>query len=196
MVLTNFDEIATRVAELRNYGATIPAWERHKTSLYNLPAYTHAGYNYKMTDIQASIGLEQVKKLPSIIELRRVIAHRYNQMLDNLPMLSLPTESPNQTHVYQSYVCLINYGDNQHLNAISSLRKKLWLHLSNNGIASVQGAQAMPTIQYYQQKYRWNPADFPMTMRADACSIALPIYPSMSLDQQDRVIQAVRSFQL
>ena len=157
--------------------------------------YERVGYNYKLTDIQASIGLEQVKKLPAILQMRQEIARHYNEALADLPWLQLPREPLGWTHAYQSYVCLLRANNDTDLGAVETLRRRLWQHLANEGIASVQGAQAMPTIDFYCRKYGWKPQDFPVAFRADRASVALPIYPDMALDDQERVIQSICSFQ-
>ena len=195
MVLTNSDEIAARVAELRNYGASVPAWERHRGNLFALPTYERAGYNYKLTDIHASIGLEQVKKLPAILQMRREIAQRYDEALTDLPWLRLPQEPIARTHVYQSYVCMLEARQETDLGAVEILRRRFFQHLTNCGIASVQGAEAMPTIAFYHRKYGWKPQDYPVALKADKGSVALPIYPGLTQGEQEHVIQSVRSFQ-
>jgi len=194
MVLTNSDDVAARVAELRNYGASVPAWERHRDNLFDLPVYERAGYNYKLTDIQAGIGLEQVKKLPAILQMRREIAQRYDEALADLPWLQLPQEPASRTHAYQSYVCLLRADNDSDLDAVEAVRRRLWQHLANHGIASVQGAQAMPTIAFYRRKYGWKPQDSPVALRVDKTSVALPIYPGMTSEEQQQVIRTVRSF--
>jgi perosamine synthetase len=193
MVLANSEQIAARVAELRNYGASVPAWERHKRDLFALPAYEEAGFNFKLTDIQASIGLEQLRKLPTILALRRELACRYDAALADLPWLQLPCESAGRTHAYQSYVCLLRT-DVSDLDALEALRLRFWRHLADQGVTSVQGAQSMPTVAFYRRKYGWQPQDFPLALRADKGSVALPIYPGMTTDEQQQVIQSVRSF--
>jgi dTDP-4-amino-4,6-dideoxygalactose transaminase len=194
LVLTNSKETADIISELRNYGASTQSWERHKSCLFSLPKYETAGFNYKLTDVQAAIGLKQLEKLNKILRLRRKIAKQYNQYLSDVPLLEIPKEPPGQTHSYQSYVCLIRKISGVDLNATDALRLKFLEHLSEYGIACVQGAQAMPTISYYQQKYGWKPEDFPNAYRADRASLALPIYPGMTDEEQERVIQAIRSF--
>lgn len=198
MLLTNSDEIAERVTALRNYGASVPAWKRHTGNLFMLPIYEHAGYNYKLTDLQAGIGLEQVRKLPTILQMRREIAQRYNESLADLEWLQLPIEPAGETHAYQSYVCLLQppgtANDQESLETVTRLRERFWQHLFERGIASVQGAQAMPTIDYYQRTYGWNAADFPMALWADRASVALPIYPGLTEDEQMYVVESIRSF--
>jgi perosamine synthetase len=194
MVLTNSHEIANRVSELRNYGASVPAWERHSKNLFDLPNYERVGYNYKFTDIQASIGLEQVKKLPAILKMRRKIAQRYDDALSDLHWLQLPQEPAGWTHAYQSYVCLLKTNNFCDLNTLRTLRLYFLEHLAKDGIASVQGAQSMPTISFYNRKYGWKPQDYPMALWADRGSVALPIYPSLTQDDQNQVIQSILSF--
>jgi dTDP-4-amino-4,6-dideoxygalactose transaminase len=194
MVLSDSDQIAARVAELRNYGASVPAWERHKGRLFDLPAYHRVGYNYKLTDLQAAIGLEQSRKLSEILARRRQIARRYDAALAHLDWLQLPREPVGRTHAYQSYVCLLQVGAGGDRQDTADLRQKFWKHLAELEVASVQGAQAMGTIDYYHHRYGWNPHDFPAALLADVATVSLPIYPALSEPEQDRVIQAVCSF--
>jgi dTDP-4-amino-4,6-dideoxygalactose transaminase len=194
MILTNSEAIANLVSELRNYGASTSSWFRNRNNLFDLPNYEYAGYNYKLTDIQASIGIAQMKKLPMMLMMRRQIAKRYNEAFANLSWLRLPEESPGQTHAYQSYVCLLNPYKDKDLNDLENTRYRFFRHLSDCGIASVQGAQAITTINYYQKKYGWKHIDFPAALLAEKASVALPIYPSLSEKTQDYIIQSIYSF--
>jgi perosamine synthetase len=194
MVLTNSDQVAARVAELRNYGASVPAWERHKGKLFDLPAYHQVGYNYKLTDIQAAIGLEQTRKLPAMVARRREIARRYDNSLAHLQWLRLPREPAGRTHAYQSYVCMLQAGSAADLASLAGLRLRFLRHLAELEVASVQGAQAMAAVDYYHRKYGWDPHDFPAALQADAGTVSLPIYAGLSEDEQAHVIDAVCSF--
>ena len=194
-MVTDSPVVASRVSALRNYGASVPAWERHLGQLHRLPEYDQAGFNFKLTDIQASIGLEQLKKLPAIIQMRREIARRYDEALAGLGWLRLPREPAGATHAYQSYVCMLRIGTLDGLGAATQRRDRLWHHLGDRGIASVQGAQAMPMIAYYHRRYGWEPRDYPIAFAADQASVALPIYPGLSQNDQARVVESLRSFQ-
>jgi dTDP-4-amino-4,6-dideoxygalactose transaminase len=193
MVLTDSDEVASAVARMRNYGASVAAIDRHHGNLFDLPEYNDVGYNFKMTDIQAAVGLEQSKKLPSFVEIRREMANRYDDAFAGLSWLRLPSQQPLNTHVYQSYVCLLDLVGHG-IEETRQVRNRFLDHLGSYGVASVQAAQAMPTIAFYRRKYGWRPQDFPNAIKADAGSVALPIYPGLSRDSQDRVIDAVRCF--
>jgi len=191
MVLTVSEEIARSVSVMRNYGASIQAWDRHRGKLFDLPEYEFAGFNYKMPDILAAIGLEQARKLPEMLSLRRDIAGRYDAGLADLPWLRLPSVPAGMEHGYQSYVCLVRGGD---ADASRATRSKLFHHLAESGIGAVQGAQSMATVAYYRRKYGWKPGDYPVALKADSGSIALPMFPGLAESDQNRVVQAIRSF--
>jgi perosamine synthetase len=194
MVLTNSNKIAKSISELRNYGASISAWERHGGLLFTLPEYESAGYNCKLSDIQAAVGLQQVKKLPEMLRLRREIASRYDATLAGLDWLVLPRELGGRMHAYQSYVCLLRDGASDSLSSIEAMRLRLWQHLAQAGVASVQGAQDMSAVAYYHRKYGWRIGSYPNALRADKASVALPIYPGLSPDQQAYVIEVLKKF--
>jgi perosamine synthetase len=193
MLLSNSPELTARVTELRAYGASVAAWQRHQSAVSQLPGYRAAGHNFKMTDIQAAMGIEQLRKLPEIIARRRAIADRYGSRLAALPWLELPREIPGETHVFQSYVCLVR-GPEPTSGSRRRLRGELIEHLAARGIASVQAAQAMASIEYFQRKYGWSADDFPVAREADDSTIALPIHPGMETGDQERVIDAILEF--
>jgi perosamine synthetase len=194
MVLTDSETAAHRVEELRAYGASVSAWDRHRHGLFSVGTYESVGYNYKLSDILAGIGIEQLNKLPTIIELRQQIAARYRASLADVQWIRLPTESAQTTHVYQSFVCLLE-AEGAQTDALTGERNRLLRHLLEHGIESVQGAQAMSTVGYYRDKYGWRPGDYPSALLADSATFALPIYPGLTEEQQSRVIEAIRSFQ-
>ena len=192
MVLTGDPEIDERVASLRNYGASIPAWDRHRGRLFALPQYERSGYNYKLPDILAAVGLEQMKKLPEILASRKALARRYDEGLSGVAWLKRPCVPSGFEHAYQSYVCQLR-GDNA--DTAGNMRERFFQHMHDHGIASVQGAQSMAAVPYYRRKHGWKPEDFPVALWADRCSAALPMYPDLTVHDQDRVLQAVQSFQ-
>jgi len=191
MVLTNSPEINSKVAALRSYGASVQAWKRHHKRLFDLPQYEKAGFNYKLSDILAAVGLEQAKKLGAMIKRRRVIASRYDKAFSDIPWLAIPSVPDECEHAYQSYVCLLKASDP---DVLSRKRSRLFSHLKAKGISSVQGAQSMAEIAFFRRKYGWRPEAFPKALLADRGTLALPIYPSLSESDQERVIKAVLSF--
>jgi dTDP-4-amino-4,6-dideoxygalactose transaminase len=191
MVLTDSPEIDARVASLRNYGADVQAWERHQGKLYSLPEYRQAGFNSKLSDVLAAIGLEQVKKLPAILRSRKELAERYHSLLSGIAWLAMPFAPDGFEHAYQSFVVRIR---TKSVDSAAKARERLFAHLHDNGIAAVQGAQSMAAVSYYRDKYGWIPGNFPNALLADQTTLALPIYPNLLPSEQDRVVGALRSF--
>jgi dTDP-4-amino-4,6-dideoxygalactose transaminase len=200
MVVTNDERIDRKVKVLRNYGASVSAWDRHRSGVHVFPSYEVLGFNYKMSDLHASLGAVQVQKLPTILEKRRRLAERYDKDLGAVDWLITPSEPSGRTHGYQSYVCLFNPGDVVHRLGSASMRvahrkrNDLMEFLAQRGIATVGGAQAVPMISYYRRKYAMDKAACPNAVAAELLSIALPIYPDLSFEKQKYIIKNIRAF--
>jgi dTDP-4-amino-4,6-dideoxygalactose transaminase len=188
MITTNHPEIAGKIKVLRNHGATVSDMERHKKGEFALPEYNMVGYNYRMTDLQAALGIVQMKKLDRILERRRQLAQRYNDALKDISWISLPVEPEGLHHTYQSYVFLIN--DDAPIS-----RDNLALKLINKGISIRQGTHAVHTLGYYCKRYNIDPKDFPASLKAHNQSITLPLYFDMTSDEQDYIISTLKEIE-
>lgn len=185
MLTTNDEKLAKLFEVLRSHGAESSDLSRHKSnSGFILPEFNRLGFNYRMTDIQAAIGVEQMKRLDWILEQRRTRAKRYTEMLSDLPGLALPSEPDGYTHVYQSYVTLIESG---HVE-----RDRVALAMQAKGIATRQGTHAVHALGYYRDKYDLGLEDYPNAWIADQVSLTLPLYATMTDEEQDYVIQCLR----
>ena len=186
MLTTNDEKSAKLFEVLRSHGAESSDLSRHKSNTgFILPEFNRLGFNYRMTDIQAAIGIEQMKRLDWILEQRRTRAQRYTEMLSELPGLVLPSEPDGYTHVYQSYVMLIEGGHAE--------RDRVALTMQAKGIATRQGTHAVHALGYYRDKYDLGPEDCPNAWTADQQSMTLPLYATMTNEQQDYVIQCLGS---
>lgn len=200
MVASNDENIDKQVKVLRNYGASLSAWDRHREDFHVLPTYNVLGFNYKMSDIHASLGVVQMGKLAGILERRREIAKRYDQELSNVKWLIVPKEPAGYTHAYQSYVCLFNPGDvlnnrdPDRLDRAYEKRNQFVAWLAQKGIATAAGARSIHHITYYKEKYGFDDTYFPNALIAEMLSIALPIYPQLSDDEQKYVIMNIKGF--
>ena len=195
MVITDDPEIDRQVGIMRNYGAEVATWQRHKKGFHALSEYNLLGYNYKLTDIQASMGIEQMKKIEFILDRRRQIAQKYDHELENIEHLILPHTSKDCVHAYQSYVCLYAPDGDTRLSEPESghqERNALMTRLEEKGIRTVQGAQAVHTLGYYRNRYGFREEEFPNALAADRLSIALPIYPQMEEQEQIYVIGGLK----
>ncbi len=186
MLTTGSADLGRLFEVLRSHGAESSDLARHSSENgFALPEFNVLGFNYRMTDIQGAIGVEQMHKLPSILEARRAVAHRYLDELADVTAVSLPFEPEGYRHVYQSFVIMVE--DSQ------AGRDKLALGLQEAGIASRQGTHAVHTLGYYQKKYDWSPSDCPNALRADRQSLTLPVFAGMTWEEQSYVIANVRA---
>jgi perosamine synthetase len=184
-VTTNDEALYRRLCVLRNHGARISDLERHRSDAFTLPEYDEVGFNYRMTDLQAAIGLVQLGKADKLIAQRQSLARRYTQAFERLPGLRAPTEPDGDTHPYQSYVLLVEAG-------APKSRDELATALSVAGISVRQGTHAVHALGYYRRKYDLKESDCPDAWAADRRSLTLPLYPDMDEATQDRVITAIR----
>jgi len=186
MLTTNDEKLAQLFEVLRSHGAESSDLSRHKSNDgFILPEFNKLGFNYRMTDIQAAIGIEQMKRLDWILKQRRTRALRYAHYLNDLPGLILPYEPHGYTHVYQSYVTLIEGGRAE--------RDRVALAMQSKGIATRQGTHAVHTLGYYRDKYNLRPEDYRNAWRADQQSLTLPLYATMTDEEQEYIIQSLRS---
>lgn len=195
MVLTDDPELAKRMRELRSHGCSIAADARDKAHGFLLPEYNEAGYNYRMTDIQAAIGIEQIKKLDYIIEEKRKKAHFYDQLIgEKIPELIPPYAPKDYFHTYQSYVCMLDY-ERIGLSSIENggvFRNRLLEELEDMGIATRQGTHAIHMLGYYKERFGFIPESFINAYAADHLSITLPLYVQMSEEDQIYVIDTFK----
>jgi perosamine synthetase len=103
MITTNNPKWDRQFRLLRQHSMSVPDTVRHGSKQVIFESYPALGYNYRMTDIQAAVGREQLKRLPEIIERRRFLAQRYHQLLADIPGLKLPTEPIWAKSNWQSY---------------------------------------------------------------------------------------------
>jgi len=103
VITTNDDAVAARARVIRSHGASVSDLARHHASSVTIEAYEELGYNYRMTDIQAAIGIEQLKKFDFILAQRVRLADRYATLLASIDGVSTPYASTYAPHTYQSY---------------------------------------------------------------------------------------------
>ena len=194
MITTDRADLAAKTRSLRDHGATRTDFDRHTGPAgYLLASYDDLGYNYRLTDIQAAIGIAQLDRADGILERRREIAARYDRALGDLPALVTPIVPDGSLHGYQSYVCLFapEAPEWRHLTDFNRRRDLAMEAMDQMGIATRQGTHA-PVLQgFYADKYRIAPEAFPNAVLADRLSVSLPLYPQLTTAEQDRVIASL-----
>lgn len=162
MVVTDNGKLAQRLRELRNHGMV---------SRQGKIDFTSAGFNNRMTEMQAAIGIVQMGKLNAIINRKTKLAQIYDQELRGIEWLTIPQRPDNFKHIYQSYVVLID-GEVDRDRLINKLREK--------DIEANIGTYALHMLDFYRKKYGFSDAEFTNARIAFEQSLALPLYPRMS----------------
>lgn len=184
MVTTNRKDLADRVKCLRNHGATGPAFGADPSKPYTMSTFDMLGFNLRLSDIQAAVGVAQMAKLDRLLAERRRLALRYTELLAGTEEIIVPTDDPG--HTYQSYVTRLRADDREQRNSIME-------RLAELKIQTRPGTHAVHRLGYYANKYGLRPEQFPNACRAEDTTITLPIFPGMSDDQQQFVVDTIRA---
>lgn len=199
MITTNSDTLAEKLRRLRDHGAAISDLQRHHGPRpYLLADHPDAGYNQRMTDLQAALGSAQMDRATDIVKERRRLADRYNAAFAELDWLQTPAQLKDYEHGYQSYPCLFQ-PEPIALDSIASIntRRNAWMDsLQQQGISTRPATHAVHMLSFYREKYRHQPEDFPNAWAANDCSISLPLFHGMTEAEQDYVIKQVLGSQI
>jgi len=183
MVVTSDGELATRLRRLREHGMDVSAAQRHASRQPVIEHYLETGYNYRMTDIQAAVGLVQLGKLPALVARRRELAARYKQLLAEIPGLRMIADPEYGRTNFQSFWVLLP--EDAPVGRDGLLRL-----LAAAGISARRGVMAAHAEPAYAREGRWS---LPVTERITADSLILPLFHDLSLAEQDRVIGILTS---
>lgn len=181
MVCTAEPRLAERVRLLRNQGIDLPATARHRSPELRFETVELIGYNHRLTDLQAAVGLEQLRRLPELLRARRSAAARYRERLADLEGLRLPAEPAEAMHSYQSFMVVLEG---------PWCRRAVMQHLLERGIDSRRGVSAIHRTPAYRRLYP--DLSLPVSEHLARRGLILPLYPQMSEEEQDRVVEALR----
>lgn len=171
LVVTREREVAEKVRRLSVFGST-SAWAREKRDEFTVPTFTELGYNYKLSDINAAVGVAQLKKLEPIIQRKRVLARHWDSVLEGVGGITPPVTSEHVTHVYQSYVALVDAG---------IPRDQLVTLLLKRGIQAQIGTYACHIQPVYSSK-----DVCPVSLDVYRRALALPMYYTLKEEEIDR----------
>ncbi len=183
MITTNDAELAGQARMLRATGASISDLERHKAKGVLVQQYGSVGYNYRMTDMQAAIGLVQLRKIVAMLEQRAAQARRYDAALAQIEDVGPPYVPEYATHTYSSY--LIRLGRN-----CPAGRDHLLRAMAERGISCRVGIQPLHKEPFYRASCR--NLSLPVTEEAARSTLFLPIFPGLTEAQQERIIATLK----
>lgn len=183
MVTSSREDWAVRMRRLREHAMSVSAAERHRSVLAPAEEYVEVGFNYRMTDLQAAVGLVQLGRLDAIVARRRELAARYTAALADVPGLRPVADPSWGTTNFQSF--WVEVGEGYPLD-----REGLLAHLAGHGISARRGIMAA----HRQPAYAGHPhAPLPVTERLTDNTLILPLFHQMTDGEFDRVVDAVRA---
>ena len=186
MAMTNSDELAHKMALLRSHGITRdPAHMTHEPDGPWYYQQIDLGYNYRMTELQAALGLSQMTRLDSYVASRHTLAHRYDALLADLP-LTIPWQHPDSYSGLHLYVVRLK------LDQITKTHREVFEALREQGIGVNLHYIPVHTQPHYE-RMGFKPNDFPESQSYYAQAISLPMYQSLTEDQQDRVVAVLKA---
>ncbi|MFC2093016.1 DegT/DnrJ/EryC1/StrS family aminotransferase [Bacteroidota bacterium] len=195
MITTQIEELDKSCRILRNHGEEMNRDINNASEVLLLSEFNILGYNYRMTDIQGALGVSQMDKADWIQKQRTGRAKKYDELLEDLNWLQKPFCDEESKHGYQSYVCLFQPEEitMSNIDKLGKMRNDLMINLQEKGISTRQGTHAVTMLGYYKNKYRIKNEDYPNAMSADRLSIALPLYPQMTDEEQEYVLNNLKS---
>jgi dTDP-4-amino-4,6-dideoxygalactose transaminase len=182
MVTTDDADWAGRLRRLREHGMNASAAQRHASSTPVVESYLEVGFNYRMTDIQAAVGLVQLGKLDAMVARRRELAARYDLLLREVPGITPVRDPAYGRGNFQSYWVLPDPD-------FPVGRDGLLAALAEAGVSARRGIMAA----HLEPAYRGHPhVPLPVTERISGGSLILPLFHTMTGEQQDRVVAVLR----
>lgn len=182
MAMTRSAELAARMKRLRSHGITRdPDLMTHTPDGPWYYQQLELGLNYRLTDLQAALGCAQMSRLAEFVARRHAIADHYATSLAGLPV-NLPYQAPGTYSAYHLYVITLQEGAAPHRTVFERLRAA--------GIGV--NLHYIPVhLQPYYKELGFAPGDFPLSEAYYANAISIPIYPGLTISQQDQVIAAL-----
>lgn len=185
MALTNSDELAEKMSLLRSHGITRdPTQMTHAADGPWYYQQIDLGFNYRMTELQAVLGVSQLQRLDKFVARRHELAARYDRLLTVLPLIT-PWQHPDSYSGLHLYVVRLK------LDQIGKSHREVFESLREQGIGVNLHYIPVHTQPYYQ-RMGFKLGDFPEAERYYAEAISLPMYQSMTIEQQDQVVSALQ----
>jgi dTDP-4-amino-4,6-dideoxygalactose transaminase len=187
MVLTREEKDASRIKTLALHGMTKDAWKRFGDDGYRHYQVVECGYKYNMMDLQAGIGIHQLKRVEKYWKRREEIWNRYMREFANLPVGLPAIPDPNTKHAYHLFTLQVDkdnsgIGRDQFMNAMTANNIGVGVHYLS-----------IPEHPYYQKSFGWKPEDYPHAARVGRSTVSIPISAKLNHEDVGDVIAAVKS---
>jgi UDP-4-amino-4,6-dideoxy-N-acetyl-beta-L-altrosamine transaminase len=190
LITTNTQKIYEKLLQIRNHGITkdqskfnlLPSMSEPGPWYYEMQ---ELGFNYRMTDIQAALGMSQLKKIDSFIKRRRQIVDAYNNAFVDFDWLTTPYEAENVFSAFHLYVLKIDF------EKINKSRTQVMQELRSKGVGTQVHYIPVHLQPYYRKHFGYQIGDYPQSEHYYQQCLSIPLYPKMTDKDVMRVIQAV-----
>jgi dTDP-4-amino-4,6-dideoxygalactose transaminase len=186
-MLTGPQDLLDRARLLSLHGMSRDAYSRYSAEGSWYYEVVAAGFKYNMSDIQAAIGIQQLKRLPELQARRREIARRYTAALASVPQIQAPTVRDDVDHAWHLYVIRLN------LEMLRLNRAQFIEELKARQIGASVHFIPLHIQPFYRERYGYAPADFPVALNEYKRLVSIPLYPTMNDKDVDDVIDAIIS---
>lgn len=183
MLMLNDPEWAERARVLRSTGASVSDLVRHQAKGTILQEYHESGFNYRMTDMQAALGLVQLRKLPEMLAARRRQAGFYDAALLEIDEIEPPYVPPYAEHAYSSYCVRVRRSSPVDAHTVV-------LRMAERGVSCRHGIQPLHTEPFFRQTMAG--LQLPATEAAARETLFLPIFPGLTEEQQGAIVEALK----
>lgn len=173
MITTSDESIAERIAVLRSHGAVRGS---------HFMSFIDAGFNYRLSDVHAAIGVVQMSRLDGILAARRSLADEYATRLRGIAGVTAPTTPPGLEHSFQSYVAVLADGIDRDA-VIDAMRAR--------GVETTLGTYSMHLQPYFRERFAIDDAQLPVATRIHHQALTLPLYPQLTINDLDRISEAL-----
>ena len=186
MVVTDDDDLAEKFQTMRLQGISRDAWKRYGKSGYTHWEQKMAGHKCNMSDINASIGIHQLKKIDTFLELRRKYVAMYDRGFSDIPELETLTRHNDSDHAHHIYIIALR------LEQLTVDRDEFLNAIQESGIGVAVHYIALHLQPYYVENFKTKPQDYPVASNYSERILTLPLYPKMSEADAERIINTVQ----
>ena len=186
MIVCNNPDFYRRLKLFRSHGITkeVEYLEANDGPWYY--EMQELGYNFRITDIQCALGISQMNKLEKFLQERRLLAKKYDQTLGEVKWLrNPPVPPPDSYHAYHLYPLLLSTDIN---------RTEFYTYLREHNIGSQVHYIPVHLQPYYRRRFGYKPGDFPRAENFYAQEISIPLFPGLTREQQEYVIEVIKRF--
>ena len=182
-IVTDSQDIAEKLKLIRSHGRAETANYFSSTEYMD---YVTLGYNFRMPDIVAALGISQLRKVDLLIEMRRKHSEYMTKALSGIKDIALPEFPEEVFHVYQEYAIRVKAG--------SQTRDSLRAHLTGQGIMTRVSFYPVHLTHFYRNVLRYENTLLDVTEKVSSCALTLPMYPSITKEEMDCIAQEIHNF--